>query len=379
MGKGEKMERSKIIVVITCLALAALLLGPSQVMAKVSGPCSDCHTMHNSQNGSAVVSGGPYRALTKGDCIGCHTGTNDGSNNIPYVLQTSAPTYNFDGTKATLAGGSFYWVYDSGGNDDTKGHNVVGIASSDSNIGNTPPGFNSTDYTANGSVGTAWSSNQLSCAGTYGCHGTHTSTDDFAAISGAHHADDSTIDGSTVGKSFRFLYGIKGTEDSDWEYTNSSTDHNGYYASDYNNGPGSMDSASINYLCAECHGNFHLHAQIDDATNGSPWLRHPTDYDMNNVSSKEYGNYPNPTLYSNVSATGDYFVDVPVGNTTGAVNSKVLQASGDAIVLCISCHRAHGSPYEDLLRWAYSSNDSGACNAGTQSGTCGCFACHTSK
>lgn len=260
--------------------------------ARVSGPCSDCHTMHNSQNGTDVVSGGPFRALTKGDCVACHTGTNNGNNTIPYVLDTSEPTYNFDGTKNTLAGGNFYWVKNA---DDTKGHNVKGIANADSNIGNTPPGFNSANYTANGGVGTDWANNQLSCAGAYGCHGTHDVTDDFAAISGAHHADDTTIDGSTVGKSFRFLYGIKGTEDDDWEYTVSSSDHNGYYASDYQN-TGTIDPASINYLCAECHGNFHLHSEVDDSTTGSPWLRHPTDYDMNNVKDKEYGNYPNAGL-----------------------------------------------------------------------------------
>ena len=344
------------------------------VYGKVTGPCSDCHTMHNSQGGNDVVSGGPYKALTKGNCVGCHTGTNNGSNNIPYVLDSSAPTYNFDGTKNTLAGGNFYWVATSGGATDSKGHNVVGIASADAAIGQTPPGFNSSDYTTNG-VGTDWSNNQLTCAGTYGCHGDHNYADDYQAISGAHHTDDTTIDGNSVGTSFRFLYGIKGTEDSDWEYTTSTSDHNGYWASDYNDGASnSFDTASINYLCAECHGNFHKHSSIDDSTSGSPWLRHPTDFDMNNVSSKEYGNYPNASLFTSVSLAGDYFPDVPVGNTAGAVNSKVLQASGDAIVLCISCHRAHGSPYADLLRWDYST-----CTAGSANANCGCFACHTSK
>ena len=336
--------------------------------ARVRGPCADCHTMHNSQNGTEVVSGGPFRALTKGNCLTCHTGTNDGTNNIPYVLDTAEPTYNFDGDKNTLAGGNFYWVKNG---DDSKGHNVAGLNNTD-DVLTAPPGFNSTAYSDAG-IGTDWNSHQLSCAGTYGCHGRHDTTDDFAAISGAHHADDSVIDGSTVGKSFRFLLGIKGTEDPDWEYTASSSDHNGYYASDYQS-TGSMDNASINYLCAECHGNFHLHSQIDDDTLGSPWLRHPTDYDMNHVKNKEYGGYPNPDLYTSVSGNGTYFPDVPVGNTEGSVKSTVLQNDRDAIVLCISCHRAHGSPYADILRWDYST-----CEAGNQTSQCGCFACHTSK
>ena len=98
---------------------------------------------------------------------------------------------------------------------------------------------------------------------------------------------------------------------------------------------------------------------------------------MNNVKSKEYGQYPNITLFNGklgVANTGDYFAEVPVGNKNGAVKSKVLQSSDDAIVLCISCHRAHGTPYADILRWDYSS-----CTAGNPNANCGCFACHTSK
>jgi predicted CXXCH cytochrome family protein len=356
--------------ILTFIAMVLILGNYSLIFAKATGPCSDCHTMHNSQGGSAVDSSGPYNSLTKGNCVGCHTGTNNGSNEIPYVLDSSAPTYNFDGSKNTLAGGNFYWVKQG---TDADGHNVVGISSADATIGQTPPGFNSTDYTSNGAVGTNWSSNQLTCAGSYGCHGDHSKTDNYAAISGAHHTNDSTIDGSSVGKSFRFLLGIKGTEDSDWEYTATSSAHNGYYASDYQNS-GTIDSASINYLCAECHGNFHKHSSVDDSTTGSPWLRHPTDYDMNNVKTKEYGSYPNASLFSSVSSSGDYFSDVPVGTSDGSVKSTVLAASGDAIVLCISCHRAHGSNQADLLRWDYSQ-----CTAGSSNANCGCFACHTNK
>ena len=110
------------VILLACVTVVVWLLCAPQAMAKVTGPCSDCHTMHNSQNGTDVVSGGPYRALTKGNCVGCHTGPSGGTegiggtnNNIPYVLTQAQPTYNFDGTKFTLAGGNFYWVYDSGG------------------------------------------------------------------------------------------------------------------------------------------------------------------------------------------------------------------------------------------------------------------------
>ncbi len=342
----------------------------------ISGPCSNCHTMHNSQNGTAVVSGGPYRALTVGDCVMCHTGVNNGTNNIPYVYSTTAPIYSFGGARNTLAGGNFYWVTLN----DTYGHNVAGIVGPDTNL-STPPGYNSV-YRA----GMTWpAGQQVTCAGNYGCHGKFDPTnatlnDPFAAISGAHHKNilrtNATANSTPtdVYDSYRFLYGIKGAEDPDWEYTVSPTDHNGYYAVDAIPTPG-VNTGSINYLCAECHGDFHNGTY--NGTYASPWLRHPTDYDMNNVITKEYGNYPNVAIFNGtlgVSATGDYFADVPVGNTNGYVLSKVLQTSGDAIVLCLSCHRAHATPYPDILRWDYST-----CTAGNQNANCGCFACHTQK
>ncbi|MFC1513206.1 cytochrome c3 family protein [Thermodesulfobacteriota bacterium] len=47
-----------------------------------------------------------------------------------------------------------------------------------------------------------------------------------------------------------------------------------------------------------------------------------------------------------------------------------------AVVMCLSCHRAHGSEYPDMLRWDYNTmivnDEQGA------TGT-GCFVCHSSK
>ena len=95
---------------------------------------------------------------------------------------------------------------------------------------------------------------------------------------------------------------------------------------------------------------------------------------IDRIKNKEYGNYPgifNGTL--GTSNIGDYFAEVPVGTDDGSVVSYIWN-SGKAIVLCISCHRAHATPYADILRWDYSS-----CTAGNQNDDCGCFACHTSK
>ena len=47
--------------------------------AKVTGECSNCHTMHNSQNGTNVDPNGPNETLLiVTDCLGCHAAA-DGS------------------------------------------------------------------------------------------------------------------------------------------------------------------------------------------------------------------------------------------------------------------------------------------------------------
>ena len=352
------------------LFLISLLIY-KQAYSKVSGFCSDCHTMHYSQGGQILATwkaGGPFKALLIGDCVFCHTGTNDGTNKTPYVYSDSEPIHNFGGERNTLAGGNFYWVTLN----DNYGHNVAGIANPDTL--SEPPGFKE-NYGSKGR--SSWSGQQITCAGTYGCHGDPAKSDPVEAILGAHHnnitRNNGTASADTVAESYRFLFGIKGTEDSDWEYTLSTSDHNGYYAVDADSDSNPGDEASINYLCGECHGQFHY--DTESGNYASPWLRHPTDYDMNKVKNKEYGNYPgifNGTL--GTTNYGDYFAEVPVGNKDGVVKSQVLQSSDDAIVLCISCHRAHATKYDDILRWDYSS-----CTAGNQNTNCGCFACHTSK
>ncbi|MCJ7601195.1 MAG: hypothetical protein MUO63_06785 [Desulfobulbaceae bacterium] len=369
------------------LVALSLLLFPLVCDAKVTGQCGNCHTMHFSQGGVAPLDAdlnpytGPNEALLYTNCIGCHQGDNSGGV-TPFVLDTTgAPTY---GTN-TLAGGNFYWVAIGGGGDDNKGHNVAGISAADG-IGTTPPGWNAA-FNANTQVAAAgpWGS-QLTCAGTYGCHGMHGpgTIADLNAISGAHHENNSTIDGSTTGRSFRFLYGITGIEDDDWEYTSAAGDHNQYFGYDRANDtppvavPGKQ---SINYLCAECHGDFHSGDADDSGADtgndaASPWLRHPTDFDMRDLAAgSEYRQYGDggvgvynplvPLATDNATLTGGYYV-------VDAVISDVFSSGdGDALVSCISCHRAHGSPYADLLRWDYKSWPGGGYN--------GCAVCHTTK
>lgn len=333
--------------VITLILLIMALSHTSQ--AKVTGGCYNCHTMHNSQAGGPMAqtltsspSWGftddttPNPSLLTYSCVGCHTNVDSGAtivNNVPIV-------FNPGGTITDpLAGGNFYYVVTDG---DDRGHNVNEIKAQDGTLGLTPPG------------GTALSS-QLTCAGEYGCHGDRTAgNDEVDGIKGAHHTDDSApLTGASVGLSYRLLNGILGKEDSDWEQDNINTSHNEY------KGSTSSTTNTISYLCATCHGKFHTwQGGATEVGTDSPWLRHPTD-----ILLKNEGEYASYTTYS---------MTAPVARPSpDSVADTTAVTPGTDIIMCLSCHRTHGSPYYKMTRWDYKSWPGG--------GTNGCAVCHTWK
>ncbi len=353
---------------VRVLFFIALLAYPGVSLAKVSGPCVNCHTMHNSQggtpmaytlssSGSKVFGGRVNAGLLNTDCIGCHQGANVGGS-LPFVLDIGAPNYGTTGTEAgttTLAGGNFHWV--SLGAYRT-GHNVSGITAVDATLVITPPG---------GAV----MAGQLTCAGTLGCHGSSSAATPTQAIMGGHHGKDRTIgwqDGTSVAKSYRFLNGIQGLEDSLYELQPTASRHNKYFGVNRITG-GEPTTGSISSHCARCHGDFHNGSKIAGSFGVGVWLRHPVDFDMSRaVSSAEY------VTYNGGSGTGNpYSVVAPVAttSTSNVVNDKVYSSSGDAIVMCLSCHRAHGTPYDAIMRWDYKKWPQGGYN--------GCAVCHTTK
>jgi predicted CXXCH cytochrome family protein len=386
---GVTMKRTLFIALLTILSIAITY----SLADAISGVCSNCHTMHDSQDGSAVATGGPNEQLLLDDCVGCHTGphVSGGLNaapiNAPVVLDTVAPASTGPGN--TNAGGDFYWV---NAGSDALGHDVIdlpGIGGADSNIGATPPGFNQATTTGQtfdsktlevtNNTGWVAVTSQLTCAGTYGCHGTRDAAG-IGGIAGAHHSNPGTNQQVTaptvVGNSYRFLADIDGLEDVDWQWTATATDHNEYKGENNtadrtaNANWGSRDT--ISYLCANCHGTWH--GTIDNAAPiGAPWTRHPTDIVLQ-ASPNETSSY-NTSDGTNI---GTYNIIVPVArgtinsSSTDQVNENSTAADG-GIVMCLSCHRAHGSEYPDLLRWDYSTMIAGGTNSG------GCFVCHTAK
>lgn len=385
----------KKLLAICLITLLSIVLTYSFASATVTGSCAACHTMHNSQDNAHMIYLAPFESdtspkgtLLRGTCIGCHgRGTANtievfGTSNTPQVLHSDTND---------LAGGNFGYITgtkardatDSTANQNSVGHNVIDLtATYQETVLNAPPGDENTTGITNAN---------FTCAGTYGCHGNRTVADKYAAVSGAHHASDTvlkygasldeTAQGGSTGLSFRFLLGVKGAEDSDWQDTVGATDHNEYKGTDTGgvsedttiSSPGA--AGSISGLCAECHGNFHG-GSTDIGTSAGSWIRHPIDIVL--PATGEYQYYNDST---GGGASGTYSVEAPVARAETINNTNYPSPRGtatpgtnDAIVMCLSCHRAHASANADLVRWNYED-----LVVGGGGGNAKCFTCHTTK
>jgi predicted CXXCH cytochrome family protein len=330
--------------------------------ARVAGRCKDCHYVRSGNSGAIDR----YGTLPENDCLECHGHDPTGAGSIGTKGKTRFPQVIHLMQDNDLAAGNFYYVADGFNPDYSRGHNIVGISRPQDPPMNMPPGFMKNVLIPGGAGPAFWrDGRQMNCSGTWGCHGNRTIEDPHKAIAGAHHEDDDTIDGSTVGKSYRFLYGIKGKEHPAWEYLATPADHNGYKGSI---DAGGMDT--ISYFCGECHAAFHPNPNLggkDDAGRSDyrdARHRHPVDIGFNSVR----GGFANSEYEGYVK----YSLEVPVAFDEPAGGDDAT-GSG-SVVMCLSCHRAHASPYPSILRWDYSEMTAGAGKPGA-----GCFMCHTKK
>jgi hypothetical protein len=351
---------------------------PSVAVAEIADTqCSDCHIASNDHQ--EVPAGPPWQM----DCISCHA---LGSTERIVTLPGGAlvpQVYHYDPT-GDLAGGNFRYIMENIGLGPTgsrKGHDVIDL---DPGVFYFPPGFKHEDNPTY--------FRELTCAGVNGCHGVRNQLQlgpggiviprvGMAAMEGVHHANE---DGplkvaDTVANSYRFLMGVKGLEHTyapdRWQNVTPAI-HNEYYGEpprpgDYDlcatchviSTRATLDSyitaprKSMSGFCATCHSNFHA-----DSAGVMTFFRHPSDFVIPNEG--EYAEY----LF--------YELTAPVARPFVYEEPSVLVHPGSDLVMCLSCHVAHASPYDGMLRFDYRKMVAG--NAGTAAGT-GCFACHTSK
>lgn len=346
MRQIKLMKQIKLLPILLFLWIA-IFTGDS--FAQITGGvCKDCHTMHYAQIwGAQEPASRPsarlaartrqIRGLTRKDCLGCHSSSSSETivDNIPIV-------YNTGGYPSKpLAGGNFYWVA-QGPAYDQMGHNVYKVSDPDTQLTQAPGNDGMVSCAGcHLSLATDPNNNTYKKNGCQGCH-----------VEVYHHK---------TNRPYRFLVGckgesyyVKGVGDKNWEQNPTLQNHNIYQGAHdlgYTWGAHLNNTHSISAFCAGCHVKFHRSSYIGS---GSPWLRHPTDTLLPGAGT-EYGDYDPLTAYSN---------QAPVAYKNPASPSRA-----EAVVMCLSCHRAHGSPYKDILRWDYGSMKKGE----------GCLTCHTQK
>jgi len=376
-----------------------LIFVPYRIFAHVSGPCSNCHTMHYSQDGQPLGTDGPHQHLLiekqgghhSSACVTCHSSQTSstyedlGGCKVPIVFYygSSEPT-------TYLAGGNFWWVKEGLGNDDTKGHNVF-LGEDDDNLSKAPGatiiscGTNSCHKNLSQKYGGEVDpeiSKGIVLKDKYGCQGCH--------LNVKHHAKDHPNGESGLVTSadqgwYRFLSGhmigdtprgVIGYEHGLWEAGlhdgtshQDATDHNeylGFHDPGGGWGFGLLGNTTTGF-CTGCHGAFHDEQYSGTYPSGT-WLRHPSDAKI-----------PNSGEYANVGGDSHSYDPLsPVAKPTVDTTPDTTVNPGTDMVMCLSCHRPHGSPYPDLLRWDYLSQEAGG-DPGEGTLDQGCFYCHTQK
>jgi len=305
------------LVMILTLALSA-----SAALAFHDGgvaECAGCHTMHNSQDGQYVDPehpGGNAYLLNNGGpsdtCLGCHAGYGQ--------------FYNGEGYGP---GGDFYWLtktysweahgHTSYSYGDSHGHNVIanayGLA---------------VDGTLTEAPGGDFLSERLSCTS---CHDPHGN------------------------QNFRLLYGTEMGPvygGSRYDFDNPAPEAKGNSRRTYVGGGGNETDAQhtvykdgMGDWCANCHTDFHS----ENTTN----FVHPI-REMGTLVSEIYNAYISSDDIAGGSIETAYMGLVPfeavnVDLETVDPSDYTYGATPADQVMCVSCHRAHASPFADIARW----------------------------
>ncbi|MEI6208091.1 MAG: hypothetical protein WCP20_15025 [Desulfuromonadales bacterium] len=367
---------------VAVLAAAALLIGAPAAFAFHSGgvaECEGCHSMHNSFEGSANVTGGtqyksgPYLLKAQdqsGACLNCHNAADTTASG--YHISTAGVTPN-DSTRAVegTPGGDFAWLkktmsYSIRGaatslDGDRHGHNIVAV-----DFGYTA------DKVLTTAPGGTYPAASLACSSCHDPHGkyrrfadgTQTTTGLPIFGSGSYTSSISPIGGVSAVGVYRILAGVGYQPKSlagSFAFANPAPDavakssYNGV-STTVNTAAGQKDLVAygrgMSEYCANCHSAMH----IDTYTSGTKGLVHPagngakltapiaTNYNAYVTSGVMTGTVGYSAIAPYELGTGDYtamtaFVAAPVAATT---NNNVL---------CLSCHRAHASGFESMARY----------------------------
>lgn len=379
----------KLLIVLLAAATATLGMSGMALAFHEGGvaPCEECHTMHNSGvvsgaesalviNGVAEFSGNPY-LLKGGDqsetCLNCHGA---GTTTHSYHVMTQGANTSGAVPAQFGPGGDFAWLTASTASDyNNLGHSIIA------------PDYDAklvADQALTTAPGGTYPAAQLQCSSCHDPHGRYRILSDGTVAhggvagtatapiigSGSYGAIPAT--GQAVGV-YRLLGGAGYIPDSlvDSGYTTAFTANPPFAVapstynttnSTYTTGGGATVAygSGMSEWCANCHGAILKSGDMDGSTTTT--LRHPAGNNAKLTAdiAANYNAYVKSGDMSG-SASTSYWALVPfergttdraalLTDTTDPSNGGVGATTSDN-VMCLTCHRAHASGFEYMLRW----------------------------
>jgi predicted CXXCH cytochrome family protein len=299
--------------------------------------CDGCHSMHNSADNPIGPSATPNSQLLKGTdpsstCLNCHAGA--GSASSYHVLSTDATVWS--------PGGDFFWLTQSYTNTnwsgsvtsdpDNMGHNII---ASDFSL--------AIDGTNTVAPGGTYSAANLGCTS---CHDPHGQVQGGTAngqlpisVSGSYG---DTPPAGTIAGNYRLLgddqYGVI----------------NVAAPIAVTAGFGETDTSHVAYgqgmseWCASCHTAYlsdpNKHRAGNLNTLGSTIATNYNAY----VATGDFTGGAGPTAYTALVPFERQETDTTI--LLAAVTSTQGPVAGDN-VMCLTCHRAHASAFNNITRW----------------------------
>lgn len=309
---------------LMALASALILASSGAALAFHDGgvaDCQGCHTMHNSMDGQQVADtafGNEYLLITgnaSDTCLDCHAAYGQFRNGTGYG-----------------PGGDFYWLtktytwsghggtVESAG--DNHGHNVVSPANG---LGE--------DMTLSAAPGGDFDASYLRCTS---CHDPHGNMN------------------------FRLLYGTAMGpvyNGGRYDFDNEAPIAKGNSRRTYPTGGGNESNtrhtiykSGMSEWCANCHTTFHS----DNTTN----FVHPTGDELGSTIAAAYNAYISTDQPTGGNPATSYWGLVPfeavnVDLATADPTNYTQGPTGVDQVMCLSCHRAHATPFADAGRWDF--------------------------
>ncbi len=362
------MKNIKLSFFVCIIAIAVSIIGLGSTIEAFhsggTGDCNGCHTMHNAS---------PY-LLRGGDpgstCLNCHMATSRSFQQY-YVASNDGDMSAGSPPQQLTPGGDFGWLRKNyswtidlskpaNSPGERHGHNIIA-----QNFGYVADSKNLT-----APMGT-YPSDKLSCISCHDPHGRYrrlvngaiSTTGSPIIDSGSYNTSPNPDSNRAVG-AYRLLAG-KGYQP---KHLSGSSAFTGDPPAavcpvSYNREESSGDTrvaygSGMSEWCENCHSEMTLDTSTDR-------VRHPAG-NVRRLSAKVINNYNSYVASGNLSGsaansytsivpfelgTNDYNILKTIANSDGFYRSGPDTGKGNPNVMCLTCHRAHASGWDNLTRW----------------------------